>query len=151
MSNVNASMHIAVLSTLNSCSYYSVFGMVSSPLPVAAVCFLSVCLWEGYIVVSFVILQCLLRVGDGTRWTGNFPPQFLCIFSTSLICEVCFVLYSRPVTPLISCACLDDAGSLLPQLCFPKVFFSYLFWLKRIFLYLAFFRYSGNSLYSISL
>lgn len=139
LDHANASMHIAVLSTLNSCSYPSVFGMVSCPLPVAAVCFLSVCLWEGYIVVvSFVLLQRLLRAGDGTRWTGNFPPQFLCIFSTSLICEGCSVLYSRPVAPLISCACLDDAGSLFPQLCVPKGFFVFVLMEKNIFIFSVF-------------
>lgn len=138
LDHANASMHIAVLSTLNSCSYSSVFGMVSYPLPMAAVCFLGVCLW-GVVLLLFLLLflQCLLRVGDGTRWTGNFLPQFLCIFSTSLICEGCSVLYSRPVAPLISCACLDT-GSLLPQLCVPKGFFLFVLVEKNIFIFSIF-------------
>lgn len=138
LDHANASMHIAVLSTLNSCSYSSVFGMVSCPLPVAAVCFLGVCLW-GVVLLLFLLSSSSVCWGLGMVQDGQ---ETFCLSSCassvpSLICEGCSVLYSRPVAPLISCACLDT-GSLLPQLCVPKGFFLFVLVEKNIFIFSIF-------------
>lgn len=114
--------HITILSTLNSHSYFSVH------LPLAAV-YLNFCFERD--ILLFVSFCHFPMFAEGCEWYKMdrklFPTQFLSIFSTSLICDGCSVLYPGPVAPFISHACLDDAGSLLPKQCVLRGFFFFIF------------------------